>query len=95
MKNVYLFLIVVVALTWGVELRAQGVNGTISTGNLFCIPVISTTSASSIADDSVVIGGEFAIYWPGFAASLAITVFFLWFGIRYFRKTEKTFADVI
>ena len=58
MKNVYLFLIVVVALTWGVELRAQGVNGTISTGNLFCIPVISTTSASSIADDSVVIGGN-------------------------------------
>ena len=40
-------------------------------------------------------GGEFAIYWPGFAASLGITVFFLWFGIRYFRKTEKTFADVI
>ena len=40
-------------------------------------------------------GGEFAIYWPGFAASLAITVFFLWFGVRYFRKTEKTFADVI
>jgi lipopolysaccharide transport system permease protein len=40
-------------------------------------------------------GGEFAIYWPGFAASLAITVFFLWFGIRYFRKTERTFADVI
>jgi lipopolysaccharide transport system permease protein len=40
-------------------------------------------------------GGEFAIYWPGFAASLAITVFFLWFGVRYFRKTERTFADVI
>ena len=40
-------------------------------------------------------GGEFAIYWPGFAASLAITAFFLWFGIRYFRATERTFADVI
>ena len=40
-------------------------------------------------------GGEFAIYWPGFAASLGITVFFLWFGVRYFRKTERTFADVI
>jgi lipopolysaccharide transport system permease protein len=40
-------------------------------------------------------GGEFAISWPGFAASLAITVFFLWFGVRYFRKTERTFADVI
>ncbi|NCW26787.1 MAG: ABC transporter permease [Verrucomicrobia bacterium] len=40
-------------------------------------------------------GGEFAIYWPGFAASLAITAFFLWFGVRYFRATERTFADVI
>jgi len=40
-------------------------------------------------------GGEFAIYWPGFAASLGITVFFLWFGVRYFRATERTFADVI
>ena len=40
-------------------------------------------------------GGEFAIYWPGFAVSLAITVFFLWFGVRYFRATERTFADVI
>ena len=40
-------------------------------------------------------GGQFAIYWPGFATSIAITLFFLWFGIRYFRKTERTFADVI
>ena len=40
-------------------------------------------------------GGEFAIYWPGFAASIAITLFFLWFGVRYFRATERTFADVI
>ena len=40
-------------------------------------------------------GGEFASSWPGFAASLAITVFFWWFGIRYFRATERTFADVI
>lgn len=40
-------------------------------------------------------GGEFSIYWPGFAASVAITLFFLWFGVRYFRATERTFADVI
>jgi hypothetical protein len=33
--------------------------------------------------------------WSGFAASLGITVFFLWLGIRYFRTTERTFADVI
>jgi lipopolysaccharide transport system permease protein len=42
-----------------------------------------------------VLGGESQLYLPGFAASLAITVFFLWFGIRQFRKMERTFADLI
>jgi peroxiredoxin family protein len=27
--------------------------------------------------------------------SLAVTVFFTWFGVRRFRKTEKSFADLI
>ena len=36
-----------------------------------------------------------AIYLPGFVLSLIIIVFFLLLGIWYFRKTEKTFADVI
>ena len=35
------------------------------------------------------------LYWPGFFASLIITVIFLSIGIYYFRKTEKTFADNI
>jgi len=42
-----------------------------------------------------ILGGESAIYWPGFLISLAFVLFFLWLGIRYFRQTEKTFADVI
>src|SRR5262249_5078749 len=41
------------------------------------------------------LGGESQLYWPGFALSLAIASFFLWFGIRQFRKMEKTFADLI
>jgi lipopolysaccharide transport system permease protein len=39
--------------------------------------------------------GESTIYWPGFLASLTVTAFFLWFGIRQFRKMEKSFADLI
>jgi len=35
------------------------------------------------------------IYWPSFFISLAINLFFLWLGIWYFRKTEKSFADNI
>lgn len=39
--------------------------------------------------------GESNIYWPGFCISLAVTAFFLWFGIRQFRRMEKSFADLI
>ena len=35
------------------------------------------------------------LYWPGLAVSAATTVFFLWLGVWYFRKMERTFADVI
>jgi lipopolysaccharide transport system permease protein len=39
--------------------------------------------------------GRSEIYWPGLVASSAIAAFFLWFGLRQFRKTEKSFADLI
>jgi lipopolysaccharide transport system permease protein len=39
--------------------------------------------------------GTGALYWPGFLASLAITVAMLLVSIAYFRRTERTFADVI
>lgn len=42
-----------------------------------------------------ILGGESQIYLPGFALSLAIVVLLLWSGIWYFRKMERTFADVI
>jgi lipopolysaccharide transport system permease protein len=42
-----------------------------------------------------ILGGEAAIYWPGFFLSLGLTLALLVMGVRYFRRTEKTFADVI
>jgi lipopolysaccharide transport system permease protein len=42
-----------------------------------------------------ILGGESQLYWPGLAAGAAVTVFFLWFGVRRFRSTEKSFADLI
>mgnify|MGYP001092987818 CR=1 FL=1 len=39
--------------------------------------------------------GETAIYWPGFTASAALSLLIFITGIWYFRKTERTFADVI
>ena len=42
-----------------------------------------------------IIGGETLIYWPGFVLSFSLVMLLLVTGIRYFRKTEKTFADVI
>jgi lipopolysaccharide transport system permease protein len=41
------------------------------------------------------LGGHSPLYWPGFVMSLGIVAFFLWFGIRYFRATERTFADMV
>jgi lipopolysaccharide transport system permease protein len=35
------------------------------------------------------------MYWPGFFLSLGVMLLFLWLGIWYFRKTEKSFADYI
>jgi lipopolysaccharide transport system permease protein len=42
-----------------------------------------------------ILGGDAKIYWPGLLLSLTLVLFFFVTGIWYFRKTEKTFADVI
>ena len=42
-----------------------------------------------------ILGGNTRLYWPGFLLSLALVLVILVTGILYFRKTEKTFADVI
>jgi lipopolysaccharide transport system permease protein len=41
------------------------------------------------------LGGNAQLYWPGFIASLCLVGLVLVTGIMYFRKTEKSFADVI
>jgi lipopolysaccharide transport system permease protein len=41
------------------------------------------------------LGGESTLYLPGFLASLCVVALFLWLGVRYFRKTEKSFADLL
>jgi len=41
------------------------------------------------------LAGESQMYWPGFWISLAVVLVLLWLGIHFFRKTEKTFADII
>jgi lipopolysaccharide transport system permease protein len=42
-----------------------------------------------------ILAGQSALNLPSFAVSVAVTLFFLWFGIRRFRKTEKSFADLL
>ena len=41
------------------------------------------------------LGGDSRLYWPGLGLSLAVTVVFLWLGLRQFRKMERSFADLI
>jgi lipopolysaccharide transport system permease protein len=42
-----------------------------------------------------ILGGESDLYLPGLAVSIAAASIFVWFGIRHFRKTEASFADLI
>ena len=41
------------------------------------------------------LGGSSQLYMPGFLASLAVVTVSVWFGVRYFRATERTFADIL
>jgi lipopolysaccharide transport system permease protein len=41
------------------------------------------------------LGGESQLYLPGLGLCVGFTAVILWFGIRQFRKMEKSFADLI
>ena len=41
------------------------------------------------------LGGEETLYWPGLVLSIVIVAGVFLGGLRYFRRTERTFADVI
>ena len=42
-----------------------------------------------------ILGGKAQLYWPGFWLSTALTILVFLFGVRYFRNTERAFADII
>ncbi len=42
-----------------------------------------------------ILGGDAPIDCPDILHRIAVTVFFLWLGIRQFRKMERSFADLI
>lgn len=42
-----------------------------------------------------ILDDESSLYLPGLLLSIVVTVAFLWLGIAYFRRTERSFADVI
>ena len=42
-----------------------------------------------------ILGGNSKLYWPGFTLSLGLVVLLFSSGIWYFRRMERTFADVI
>jgi lipopolysaccharide transport system permease protein len=41
------------------------------------------------------LGGNSNLYWPGFLTSVLLTAILCVFGLRYFRSTERKFADLI
>jgi lipopolysaccharide transport system permease protein len=42
-----------------------------------------------------ILGGEHTLYWPSLIAAAAIALVSLASGVWYFRRTERTFADII
>jgi lipopolysaccharide transport system permease protein len=42
-----------------------------------------------------ILGGQHALYWPGLVVSVGTVALMVVTGIWYFRRTERTFADVI
>jgi lipopolysaccharide transport system permease protein len=42
-----------------------------------------------------ILRGASTLYWPGFTLSVVLVALLLTSGVWYFRKTERTFADVI
>jgi lipopolysaccharide transport system permease protein len=42
-----------------------------------------------------ILRGQGEMYAPGLLASFAVIAFFLWFGVRQFRNTERSFADLL
>jgi lipopolysaccharide transport system permease protein len=41
------------------------------------------------------LGGQSQLYLPGLVLSIGVIAFFLWLGIRQFRKMENSFADLV
>jgi lipopolysaccharide transport system permease protein len=41
------------------------------------------------------LGGDSALYLPGFLVSLGVVALSFWIGLAYFRRTEQSFADLI
>lgn len=41
------------------------------------------------------LGGQNPLYLPGQSLSVLVTVVFMWFGVRQFRRMERSFADLI
>ena len=39
--------------------------------------------------------GAAPLYWPGLLLACAVIALLLWVGVRQFRKTERTFADMV
>jgi lipopolysaccharide transport system permease protein len=42
-----------------------------------------------------ILGGDFNLYLPGFTLSMGLVALLFVSGVWYFRKVERTFADVI
>ena len=42
-----------------------------------------------------ILGGDYALYWPGLLLSVSLVLLLFVSGLWYFRRTERSFADIL
>ncbi|MDD5455810.1 MAG: ABC transporter permease [Candidatus Margulisbacteria bacterium] len=82
-------------LQFGLYLSPVGFNSSIVPENLKFFYSLNPLVGIIEGFRFVILGQSFSIYWPGFILSVVITIFIFFYGIYYFRKMEREFADFI
>lgn len=82
-------------IQFGLYISPVGFSSSLIEGQLRLIyslnPMVSVIEGMRWA----VIGESSPIWWPGLFAGLSVTCLSLWLGFIVFRRTEKTFADMV
>ncbi|NCO02865.1 MAG: ABC transporter permease [Alphaproteobacteria bacterium] len=82
-------------IQFGLYISPVGFSSTLVSENLRMLYAINPMVSVIDGFRWCISAGQTPIFWPGFMVSFAVTAFMLVVGLWYFRRVDKTFADVI